>query len=145
MFVVLLFCASYSPFSSSFPRPPFSSVFLSFICTFLTSYFFFIYFYFPLPPPSLTLNSYFSYLFSLSFFRYFFIILSPPLPYPSHPRTPVLFGNESTDYEELSRVQKSFEPYSQLWQTATEWIEKSKSWLTGWCQMFCLSLFWDYF
>ena len=47
-----------------------------------------------------------------------------------------LFGNESTDYEELTRVQKSFEPYSFLWQTATEWIQNSKKWLTGWSQLF---------
>ena len=46
-------------------------------------------------------------------------------------RTPGLFENDPTDYEELARIQKVFEPYSHLWQTATEWIQKSRSWLTG--------------
>ena len=42
-----------------------------------------------------------------------------------------LFDVDSTDYEELSRIQRAFEPYSNLWQTALEWTEKSRAWNTG--------------
>ena len=42
-----------------------------------------------------------------------------------------LFEMDSTDYEELARIQRAFEPYSNLWQTALEWTEKSRGWMTG--------------
>ena len=102
MFVVLLFGASYSPFSSSSPPPPFSSVFLSFFCTFLTSYFFFIYFYFPLPPLTylsiliflIYFHSHFLNIFLLSFLRpsltlpipvpQCYLVMNPPIMRNSH-------------------------------------------------------------
>ena len=42
-----------------------------------------------------------------------------------------LFDLDATDYEELSRIQRAFEPYSNLWQTALEWTEKSRGWMNG--------------
>jgi dynein heavy chain len=43
----------------------------------------------------------------------------------------LLFEQDATDYEELNRIQKNFEPYSNLWQTAREWLEISEQWMTG--------------
>ena len=43
-----------------------------------------------------------------------------------------LFEAETvTDYEELNRIMKTFEPYSSLWQTAKDWTEMSRSWMRG--------------
>jgi dynein heavy chain len=39
-----------------------------------------------------------------------------------------LFEQDITDYEELNKILKNFEPYSNLWQTAKEWTELSASW-----------------
>ena len=42
-----------------------------------------------------------------------------------------LFNSEVTEYEQLSRVKKNFEPYKNLWVTAAEWLDKSAEWLNG--------------
>jgi dynein heavy chain len=42
-----------------------------------------------------------------------------------------LFEQDITDYEELNRIQRNFEPYLNLWQTAKEWIELSQQWKRG--------------
>lgn len=42
-----------------------------------------------------------------------------------------LFEQDITDYEDMNKIVKSFEPYSNLWQTAKEWIELSKQWMSG--------------
>lgn len=42
-----------------------------------------------------------------------------------------LFEQDITDYEELNRIQRSFEPYLNLWQTAKDWIELSTQWKKG--------------
>lgn len=42
-----------------------------------------------------------------------------------------LFEQDITDYEELNRIQRNFEPYLNLWQTAKEWIELSAVWKRG--------------
>ena len=42
-----------------------------------------------------------------------------------------LFESDSTDYEDLNRIIRLFEPYSNLWQTAKEWIEQSQTWTQG--------------
>lgn len=42
-----------------------------------------------------------------------------------------LFEQDVTDYEDLNRIQKSFEPYGNLWQTAKDWMELSKKWMTS--------------
>jgi dynein heavy chain len=42
-----------------------------------------------------------------------------------------LFELDATDYEALGKIQKSFEPYYNLWQTSTEWLEKSRTWMSG--------------
>jgi hypothetical protein len=39
-----------------------------------------------------------------------------------------LFEQDVTDYEDLTRIQKAFEPYSNLWQTAKDWLEYSEMW-----------------
>ena len=41
----------------------------------------------------------------------------------------LLFGLERTDYDRVSRIQKSFEPYSQLWVSADDWLMSHKKWL----------------
>jgi dynein heavy chain len=43
----------------------------------------------------------------------------------------MLFEVDITDYEELNRIQRNFEPYSNLWQTAKEWLELSMQWKKG--------------
>jgi dynein heavy chain len=42
-----------------------------------------------------------------------------------------LFDKEMTDYDQLSVIKKTFEPYNQLWQTAGKWINTSKQWSEG--------------
>ena len=42
-----------------------------------------------------------------------------------------LFEQDITDYEELNRIQKNFEPYSNLWQTTKDWLEISEGWMNG--------------
>lgn len=42
-----------------------------------------------------------------------------------------LFEQDVTDYEELNRIQRNFEPYANLWQTSREWLELSHKWKTG--------------
>lgn len=42
-----------------------------------------------------------------------------------------LFEQDATDYEELNRITKNFEPYSNLWQTSKDWLEISEQWLNG--------------
>jgi dynein heavy chain len=42
-----------------------------------------------------------------------------------------LFEIDVTDYEDLNRIQRNFEPYSNLWQTAKEWLELSTQWKKG--------------
>jgi len=42
-----------------------------------------------------------------------------------------LFEQDITDYEELNRIQKNFEPYSNLWQTTKDWLEISEGWMSG--------------
>ena len=42
-----------------------------------------------------------------------------------------LFENDVTDYEQLNQIQKSFEPYANLWQTAKDWLELSETWMQG--------------
>ena len=42
-----------------------------------------------------------------------------------------LFESEGTDYEDLARITRAFEPYLSLWQTAQEWIELSQKWTQG--------------
>lgn len=42
-----------------------------------------------------------------------------------------LFEQDITDYEELNRISRSFEPYSNLWQTAKDWIELAQQWRRG--------------
>eukprot|EP00981_Chlorochromonas_danica_P004769 scaffold958_cov229-Ochromonas_danica.AAC.10 len=39
-----------------------------------------------------------------------------------------LFEQDITDYEELNRIARNFEPYSNLWQTAKEWLELADGW-----------------
>jgi dynein heavy chain len=42
-----------------------------------------------------------------------------------------LFELDATDYEDLNRIQKSFEPYANLWSTAKDWSECSKRWMNS--------------
>lgn len=42
-----------------------------------------------------------------------------------------LFESDVTDYEELGRIQKNFEPYANLWQTTKEWLQLSEEWMAG--------------
>jgi dynein heavy chain len=42
-----------------------------------------------------------------------------------------LFDAEVTDYEDLARVQRSYEPFFNLWQTALEWTNISKTWINS--------------
>jgi dynein heavy chain len=42
-----------------------------------------------------------------------------------------LFDQDLTDYEDMNLIHRSFEPYSNLWQTAKEWIELSQMWTKG--------------
>ena len=40
-----------------------------------------------------------------------------------------LFEQDLTDYEDINRVVKLFEPYSALWCTAAEWISLFDVWM----------------
>ena len=42
-----------------------------------------------------------------------------------------LFESEVTEYEDLARITKTFQPYFDLWTTSRDWITISKSWKTG--------------
>ncbi|EQC40888.1 hypothetical protein SDRG_01953 [Saprolegnia diclina VS20] len=42
-----------------------------------------------------------------------------------------LFGQEMTDYEEISRIRRDFEPYATLWKTANNWLKDHKKWMEG--------------
>jgi len=42
-----------------------------------------------------------------------------------------LFEVEMTDYDLLSKVKKSFEPYYNLWDTANTWLKSSSQWMNG--------------
>ena len=42
----------------------------------------------------------------------------------------ILFGLEQTDYDRVSVVTKSFEPYAQLWITAYDWRKNHEKWLS---------------
>ena len=42
-----------------------------------------------------------------------------------------LFDTDITDYEDLSRVAKLFEPYAFLWNTTKEWADSHTKWTTG--------------
>ena len=42
-----------------------------------------------------------------------------------------MFDVDGTDYEDVNRILRAFEPYSNLWSTAKEWIELSRSWISG--------------
>jgi dynein heavy chain len=43
----------------------------------------------------------------------------------------VLFNQNVTDYEDVIRITKLFEPYSFLWTTTKEWIDSYKTWTSG--------------
>ena len=43
----------------------------------------------------------------------------------------VLFESDVTDYEDLTRITKQFDPYLNLWQTAKDWTDKIKMWRGG--------------
>ena len=42
-----------------------------------------------------------------------------------------LFDTEITDYEDLSRIGKMFEPYAFLWKTTKDWTDSYKNWTEG--------------
>eukprot|EP00929_Paragymnodinium_shiwhaense_P038463 TRINITY_DN20312_c0_g2_i5.p1 TRINITY_DN20312_c0_g2~~TRINITY_DN20312_c0_g2_i5.p1 ORF type:complete len:4212 (-),score=1387.32 TRINITY_DN20312_c0_g2_i5:193-12828(-) len=42
-----------------------------------------------------------------------------------------LFDRDSTDYSNLGSMVKVFEPFSNLWKTAGDWVENKESWLKG--------------
>lgn len=42
-----------------------------------------------------------------------------------------LFEQDITDYEDLNRIVKNFEPFLNLWQTTKDWTEKSQIWNSG--------------
>eukprot|EP00397_Hematodinium_sp_SG-2012_P000066 GEMP01000066.1.p1 GENE.GEMP01000066.1~~GEMP01000066.1.p1 ORF type:complete len:3524 (+),score=879.37 GEMP01000066.1:529-10572(+) len=43
----------------------------------------------------------------------------------------VLFGKETTDYSDLNKTIKNFEPFKNLWSTAYAWQQNKESWLDG--------------
>lgn len=43
----------------------------------------------------------------------------------------VLFDRDQTDYSNLGTMVKNFEPYSNLWKTAGDWVSNKESWLKG--------------
>eukprot|EP00163_Fabomonas_tropica_P031149 TRINITY_DN730_c1_g1_i7.p1 TRINITY_DN730_c1_g1~~TRINITY_DN730_c1_g1_i7.p1 ORF type:complete len:4213 (+),score=1156.03 TRINITY_DN730_c1_g1_i7:1002-12641(+) len=43
----------------------------------------------------------------------------------------VLFGFEVTEFEDLEKVQKMFEPYYNLWTTANNWLKWREEWMKG--------------
>eukprot|EP00736_Rhodelphis_marinus_P006943 Rmarinus@m.24609 len=42
----------------------------------------------------------------------------------------VLFKVDQTDYEDLSKIVRDFEPYAMLWTTAHDWMTNHKIWMT---------------
>eukprot|EP00606_Chrysophyceae_sp_TOSAG23-5_P000662 GSChrysophyteH2.ASY1.ANO1.84.1 assembled CDS len=42
----------------------------------------------------------------------------------------VLFENDTTEYEDLARITKQFEPFLSLWETAKSWTDVISSWRT---------------
>ncbi|CAM9957849.1 unnamed protein product, partial [Laminaria digitata] len=42
-----------------------------------------------------------------------------------------IFGRPPTEYDQILRVRKSFEPYVNLWSTAEEWTESYEAWTKG--------------
>ncbi|CAM9874991.1 unnamed protein product, partial [Sphacelaria rigidula] len=42
-----------------------------------------------------------------------------------------LFGRVPTEYDQILRVRKAFEPYVNLWSTAKEWTVSYEAWTTG--------------
>lgn len=42
-----------------------------------------------------------------------------------------LFGQEITDYDEIQKIRRDFEPYSLLWKTANNWLREHKKWMEG--------------
>ena len=42
-----------------------------------------------------------------------------------------LFDKEVTDYDQLSKIKKIFDPYYNLWSTAQAWLTSSRKWLHG--------------
>ena len=42
-----------------------------------------------------------------------------------------LFGNPTTEYEQLARISKDFEPYRDMWLNAADWQKWSRDWLDG--------------
>lgn len=42
-----------------------------------------------------------------------------------------LFGHEITDYDEIQKIRRDFEPYSMLWKTANNWLREHKKWMDG--------------
>lgn len=43
----------------------------------------------------------------------------------------LIFGREATDYSQLARANKAFEPYASLWLTSDKWVESRKDWSAG--------------
>lgn len=43
----------------------------------------------------------------------------------------ILYGEEQTDYDELSRITKQFEPYAQLWIGIDDWRRWHVEWTSG--------------
>ena len=42
-----------------------------------------------------------------------------------------LFGETPTNYDEIAKFQKTFQPFSDLWKSASEWIENKETWYEG--------------
>ena len=42
-----------------------------------------------------------------------------------------LFGEPATEYEQLAKLVKDFEPYASLWTTAADWQKWQREWLDG--------------
>ncbi|KAL4086285.1 hypothetical protein PRIC1_014412 [Phytophthora ramorum] len=42
-----------------------------------------------------------------------------------------LFAQEITDYDEIQKIRRDFEPYSLLWKTANNWLREHKKWMDG--------------
>ena len=42
-----------------------------------------------------------------------------------------LFDKEATDYTVLSTIKKTFDPFSNLWKTASLWINNQRAWMHG--------------
>ena len=44
-----------------------------------------------------------------------------------------LFGEPATEYEQLAKLVKDFEPYASLWTTAADWQKWQREWLDARC------------